>query len=96
MWDGLPAHRARATRLFLKTRSGRLETHRFPAYAPELNPPEYLFSALKSRHFAGLYANTIDEIDIHIKSGKRRLQRRPDILKGFLKESGLFKRELST
>ncbi|MBI5077321.1 transposase [Candidatus Falkowbacteria bacterium] len=95
MWDGLPGHRARATRLFLITQRHWLETHRFPAYAPELNPPEYLFSALKSRNLTGLHVATIDEIDAHIKIGKRRLQRRPDILNGFLKESRLFDKELS-
>lgn len=96
LWDGLTPHRARNTRIFLKTQRHWLNVYRFPAYAPELNPPEYLFSASKSRDLAGLYVDTIDDIDVHIKNSKRRFQRHPNLLTGFLKESTLFKKELST
>lgn len=96
LWDGLTPHRARRTKEFLKTERHWLQVYRFPAYAPELNPPEYLFSALKSKDLAGLYVDTIDDIDAHIKNGKRRFQRHPRLLTGFLKESTLFEKELST
>ena len=96
LWDGLMPHRARRTREFLKTQRHWLNVYRFPAYAPELNPPEYLFSASKARDLAGLYVGVIDDIDAHIKSSKRRFQRHPDLLTGFIKESTLFENELST
>ena len=96
LWDGLMPHRARSTNEYLKAQRHWLRTYRFPPYAPELNPPEYLFSASKSKDLAGLYVDTIDDIDGHIRNSKRRLQRRPDLLTGFLKASGLFRKELST
>lgn len=96
LWDGLLPHRAKETKKFLKTQSHWLEAKRFPAYAPELNPPEYLWSSLKSKDLAGLYVGTIDDIDTHIRNSKRRFQRRPNFLQGCLKKSGLFKKELST
>ena len=96
LWDGLTPHRARRTKEFLKAQRHWLTAYRFPPYAPELNPPEYLFSASKSKDLAGLYVGTIDDIDAHIKSSKRRFQRHPNLLTGFLKESTLFGKELST
>lgn len=96
MWDGLTPHRAKKTKEFLGTQRHWLRSHRFPAYAPELNPPEYLFSASKSKDLAGLYAGAIDDIDTRIKSSKRRFQRHPNLLTGFLKASTLFEKELST
>lgn len=96
LWDGLMPHRAGNTKRFLKEQRRWLRAYRFPAYAPELNPPEYLFSAAKSHDLAGLYVGTIDDIDAHIKSSKRRFQRHPNLLTGFLKESALFEKELST
>lgn len=96
LWDGLTPHRARKTKEFVRSQRHWLAAYRFPAYAPELNPPEYLFSASKSKDLAGLYVGTIDDIDAHIKSSKRRFQRHPNLLTGFLKASNLFKKELST
>lgn len=95
VWDGLPSHKAGATVSFLKSQKHWLTVKRFPAYAPELNPVEYLWSASKSKDLAGLYVNTIDDMDIHIKNSKRRFQRHPALFAGFLQESRLFKKELS-
>lgn len=96
VWDGLPAHRSRLTRAFLKTQASWLTVYRFPAYAPELNPVEYLWSAGKNKELANLCVDTINDIDTHIRSYKRRVQRHPHLLSGFLKKSGLFQKELST
>lgn len=96
LWDGLTPHHARKTKEFVRSQRHWLKAYRFPAYAPELNPPEYLFSSSKSRDLAGLYLGTIDDIDARIKSSKRRFQRNPNLLTGFLKESTLFEKELST
>jgi len=96
VWDGLTPHWAKETKLFIRSQKHWLTVKRFPSYAPELNPVEYLWSASKSKDLAGLYVNTIDDMDIHIKNSKRRFQRHPDLLTGFLKESALLEKELST
>ena len=43
VWDGLPAHRAKAVKLFIEENRSWLTVYRFPAYAPECNPQEYLW-----------------------------------------------------
>ena len=42
VWDGLPAHRGRTVKEFLAAHHGRLAVEQLPAYAPELNPVEYI------------------------------------------------------
>jgi transposase len=47
VWDGLPGHRSRAVWEFVRQQKGRLWLEFLPAYAPELNPVEYLWSHWK-------------------------------------------------
>lgn len=94
VWDGLSAHLSKETQAFLKTQEHWLTVYRFPAYAPELNPVEYLWSSGKNRDLANLYVETVDDLDPHIRSYKRRVQRNPKLMTGFLKASSLFDKEL--
>lgn len=95
LWDRLPAHRSDEVKDFLKTQREWLEVKKFPAYAPELNPLDYLWSPMKTRDLANLYLEAIDDIDSCIRKSARRIQRRPDLITGFLKASKLFEKELS-
>jgi len=47
VWDGLPQHRARLVTEFIRAQRGRLAVERLPAYAPELNPVEYIWGYWK-------------------------------------------------
>lgn len=94
VWDGLSAHLSKDTKTFLQTQKHWLTVYRFPSYAPELNPVEYLWSSGKGSDLANLYVETVDDLDFHIRSYKRRVQRTPKLLMGFLKASSLFEKEL--
>jgi len=54
IWDGLPAHRSRVVREYVESLDGHIQLERLPAYAPELNPVEYLFGYAKQRELANL------------------------------------------
>jgi len=45
-WDGGKIHRRHDGQVFLH-RHPRLEVHRFPGYAPELNPDEFVWTKVK-------------------------------------------------
>src|ERR1700724_1704652 len=47
IWDGLPSHRSHLVRDFVRQQRARLWLEFLPAYAPELNPVEYLWSHWK-------------------------------------------------
>ncbi|MGH8672307.1 MAG: transposase [Burkholderiales bacterium] len=44
IWDGLPAHRSRRVRDYVDSTHGALQIEWLPAYAPELNPVEFLWA----------------------------------------------------
>jgi transposase len=46
--DGHPAHTAKAAQRYAESLRGRLEIHRLPAYAPDLNPDEFVWSHMKT------------------------------------------------
>jgi len=45
--DGHPSHTAKAVAHYVESLEGRLELHRLPSYAPDLNPDEYVWSYMK-------------------------------------------------
>lgn len=47
IWDGAAIHRSEVVKAFLKERSGRIHLERLPAYSPQLNPVELVWSQLK-------------------------------------------------
>lgn len=90
IWDGLPAHRSKITKTFLQKQSSWITVKRFPAYAPELNPVEYVWAAMKKKDVANFCPDTLSLLDRQIRRGARRLQRNVATLAGFLKVSKLF------
>jgi DDE superfamily endonuclease len=48
-WDGLPAHRSNKMKAWIAGQRHWLVVERLPAYAPELNPVEGLWSNLKGK-----------------------------------------------
>ncbi|OGG62171.1 hypothetical protein A3C21_04215 [Candidatus Kaiserbacteria bacterium RIFCSPHIGHO2_02_FULL_59_21] len=90
-WDGLAQHGARSVREYLAGHRDRfVMVERFPAYAPELNPQEYLWSSSKTKDMANYCPEKPDDLAQKARMSLRRIQRRPDILRGALKKSGLF------
>ena len=47
VWDRLPAHRSRLVRDYIDQLDGRIQVEYLPAYAPELNPVEYIWGYWK-------------------------------------------------
>ncbi len=90
IWDGLAAHRAKETTEYLKTQKHWLTVERFPSYAPELNPVEYVWSNSKRRELANFCPDGIDDLKKQTKRCVRRLQRNPNMLKKFLRASMLY------
>lgn len=89
--DGLPAHRAKAVRLFLHQNKKRFQmVERFPAYAPELNPQEYVWSASKGRDMANFCPSKDLDLQTQTRRSLKRIQRNKSIIQGALKKSGLF------
>lgn len=90
LWDGLQTHRSGETREYLEANQSWLTTERFPAYAPELNPVEYLWNHLSATDLANYCADDLTALARQIRKGARRVRRRQDLGWAFLKHSRLF------
>jgi transposase len=87
VWDGLNTHASRAMADLIAARDW-LTVFRLPAYAPELNPVESVWSHLK-RSLANLAKRDIGQLTALVKTRLRRMQYRPGLLDGFIAGTGL-------
>lgn len=75
--DNARVHKSRKIRDFLDTVKGRLHLLYLPAYSPDLNPIEKLWSELKTKHVANLYFDSPDALEDHLINAIKMLNRQP-------------------
>ncbi len=90
IWDGLRPHRSRLVKELVKRRRGRLAIEFLPAYAPELNPVEYLWGYWKQHELPNLCPKTFLELSEHARGALRRMRRRTTLVTAFWKQAELF------
>ena len=74
---------------FLAEQRHWLEVRRLPAYAPELNPVEGLWSNLKSRELANRCESHVQLVELAARLGANRVRSERSLLFGFLRHTGL-------
>jgi hypothetical protein len=91
LWDGLPAHRSTKMAAFIATQRNWLVVERLPAYAPELNPVEGLWSNLKGKggELANLTYPNLAGVIAQAHRGIHRIRQTPHLAYSFLRRSGL-------
>ena len=89
IWDGLMAHRSRATRAYVERHSRWLRVERLPAYAPELNPVEALWAWLKHGRLANVADEGLGRLAQRVRRGIKCGRRRSSLLWAFLAKAGL-------
>jgi len=62
VWDGLQSHRSRMIWDFVRQQRGRLWLEFLPAYAPELNPVEYLWAHWKHHELPNFCSRQYGEL----------------------------------
>ena len=80
LWDNGTIHRRKDVKAFLWEARKRLTTRRFPADAPERNPDEMIWSALKDQRLTNFCPKTDAEIREGVERELRWLQRHPDFV----------------
>ena len=89
LWDGLPSHRSTTMRAWIRSQRSWLVVERLPAYAPQLNPTEGLWSSLKAVELANLTSPTLAEVIQQAHQGVERVRRTPHLAYSFLRHAGL-------
>src|ERR1039458_6438218 len=77
LWDGATIHRSRLVKDFIASTKGMLTVEPLPAYAPELNPVEYLWAHLKQHEIGNLIVCHAWELNMDPPAALRRMRRRP-------------------
>ena len=87
IWDNLNTHISAAMRELTAARDW-LHVIRLPAYAPDLNPAEHVWSHVK-RGLGNLVVHGIDQLVAVVKNRLKRIQYRPELIDAFLTHTGL-------
>lgn len=89
LWDGLPAHRSRLVRDYLESLDGAIQIERLPAYAPELNPVEYIWAYLKQHELPHFCAEDFAHLTTVARRRLASMQRRTTLVCAFWKQAEL-------
>jgi hypothetical protein len=87
IWDNLNTHISAAMRQLIAARDW-LHVIQLPAYAPDLNPTESVWSHVK-RSLGNLAVTGVDHLAAIVRNRLKRIQYRPELLNGFLAQTGL-------
>ena len=87
-WDNLNIHLAPELADFAEENKAWLRIYRLPAYTPDLNPAEGIWSLLK-RSMANFAAADLDGLVRIVKRKLKKIQYRPHLIDGCLAATGL-------
>ena len=88
--DGHPVHKAMKVSEFVRDKAdGRLRIFFLPPYSPDLNPDEWVWNNVKNDRISR--GVTMSKSDLKAKAigALRRLQKLPDIVRGFFRDPKL-------
>lgn len=80
VWDRSPIHRGPEVTALLAAHP-RLKVEELPAYAPELNPVELIWSYLKFGKLSNLFAQDLIELEQVLQRELKKLERNQKLLK---------------
>lgn len=89
IWDGLPVHRSRLVREFVAGLGGHIHLDYLLAYAPELNPVEYLWGHCKQHELPNLCPKDFAQLTRAARRALGRMRRRPTLVESFWKQAEL-------
>lgn len=87
IWDRLPGHKARLTQQYLRDQRDWLRIEWLPAYAPELNPTEYVWGHSKRGELANQPVEDLDDVADALRRSLRGVT--PQLAFAFLRHAGL-------
>jgi transposase len=90
IWDRSPIHRRAAVQEFVATGEGRrIQLEALPAYAPDLNPQEWVWHYLKQVEMANLVCRDLEELHEEFHLAVDRLRNRSHLTESFFAGAGL-------
>jgi transposase len=87
--DGSSIHKAKEVAAFVAATEGRLRLFFLPPYSPALNPDEWVNKNVKHDRVARAVVQSVEELKDVMFSALRRLQKSPQIVRGFFADPKL-------
>lgn len=89
IWDGIPTHRAKEVKEFLRTGAGhRLQLEQLPGYAPDLNADEGVWNYLKQVELKNVCCHDMAELLRELRMAVARLRHKVTVLRGCVSQCG--------
>jgi transposase len=89
VWDGLAGHKAKIVTDWIRAQKSWLRVERYPGYAPELSPVEFLWSPIKTKDLAHVPPQGLPELTRRVRKAFRRIRDNKPLLKNCLRKAGV-------
>src|SRR3954447_22620689 len=89
IWDGSPIHRRAEVQEFVAEAHGQIHLEALPAYAPDLNPVEWLWRELKEVELRNLTCLDLDQLHLEWHLALGRVRQKPRLFRSFFEGAGL-------
>jgi transposase len=89
IWDRLQAHRSKLVHRYVEEQDGAIALEFLPAYAPELNPVEYVWGYLKHHALPNYCARDLGDLAQRARRNLSSMQRRPTLVRAFWQQAQL-------
>ena len=89
IWDGLKAHRSRRVHQYVEASDGQLQVAFLPAYAPELNPVEYVWGYCKQHELGNFCPRDLTHLGSFARRRLQSMQRRRTLVTAFWEQAEL-------
>ncbi len=89
IWDGLARASLGPGARIHRSLKGAIQIEQLPAYAPELNPTEYIWGHLKHHELANRCAADFADLKAGARNRLRSMQRRPTLIRAFWQQAEL-------
>lgn len=81
--DGHPAHKAKTVLKYVASLGGQLEIHPLPAYSPDLNPDEFVWSHMKQNGVSKRPLKKNEALRTRVEQDLRNINNNPELVRSF-------------
>lgn len=89
IWDSLPAHKSKLVTEYIASQKRWLRVERYPGYAPELSPVEFIWSPMKTKDLANARPEGLKHLVRTVRRSFRRIRKDKVLLKNCLHKAGV-------
>jgi transposase len=89
IWDGSPIHRRAEVKAFVAEAGDAIHLEPLPAYAPDLNPVEWLWRQLKEVEMRNLTCGDLEELHLELHLALGRVRQKSRLIGSLFEGAGL-------